>query len=502
MDVLAATASPLRANLAVAGYGLITTLLVWWLVSAVRQYRRLRHIPGPPLAPFSNFWFFRKNATGRTHLDFLDTCNRYGPIVRVGPKSVLTNDPDLMRKVWGVRSDYKKAEWYRGVRFNGRTDNMVSQRDEPKHMALRSKLAIGYSGKEVESLESKVDTQILAFIKLLETKYVSQNKAFDFAHKSMFLTLDVLSDVAFSRPFGFLEADSDLFNYIETLAQNVPFIFPMNAFPWMVSFLQSPLLRVLMPSDKDRTGLGPVINIANQVAAERFGPDKQVHRDMLGSFVRHGVTQEEAESESLLQIIAGSDTTAGAIRVGMLYALTQPRVFGSLRREIFSRKTSSPVVTDAEARDMPYLQAFIKEGLRIQPPSAGTFMPRVVGPQGDTWKGVYFPPGTEIGVCQVGFMRRPDIWGDDAEVFRPERWLEASPEKVREMDGAVDLAFGFGRWSCLGRNLASMELNKVFVELIRRFDFVIMNPEHPWKSTNAGIFVTSDFWLKAYPVRT
>ncbi|KAK3689422.1 pisatin demethylase [Podospora appendiculata] len=500
MEVLAA---PNLNSLGTAGYALIiTTLLVWWLVSAIRQYHRLRHIPGPPLAPFSKLWLFRKASSGRTHLDYYDACNKYGPIVRVGPNDVLTNDPNLMKMIWAVRSDYTKSQWYRGVKLNGCTDNLVSEMDEQKHHALRSKVAIGYSGKEVESMESKVDRQILAFINLLETRYVSQNKAFDFAHKSMYLTLDVLSDVAFSQPFGFIKTDSDMFNYIETLGQNIPFVFPLNAFPWVVGLLQSPLLKVFMPSDKDRTGLGPVINIANHVAAQRFGPDKQVHRDMLGSFVKHGVTLEEAESESLLQIIAGSDTTAGAIRIGMLYALTQPRVVDSLRHEIASRKLSWPVISDAEARDMPYLQAFIKEGLRIQPPSAGTLMPRVVGPQGDTWKGVYFPPGTEIGVCQVGFMRRPDIWGDDAEVFRPERWLEASADKLREMDAAVDLAFGSGRWSCLGRNLASMELNKVFVELFRRFDFVIMNPENPWKSTNAGIFLTSDFWLKAYPRST
>jgi hypothetical protein len=51
-------------------------------------------------------------------------------------------------------------------------------------------------------------------------------------------------------------------------------------------------------------------------------------------------------------------------------------------------------------------------------------------------------------------------------VFRPERWLEvADAEKLREMEGTVDLVFGFGKYQCLGRNIAFLELNKAFVEV-------------------------------------
>jgi hypothetical protein len=46
----------------------------------------------------------------------------------------------------------------------------------------------------------------------------------------------------------------------------------------------------------------PVSRVAKRVVAERYGPDKKVNDDMLGSFVRHGLTQKEAESETLLQM--------------------------------------------------------------------------------------------------------------------------------------------------------------------------------------------------------
>lgn len=62
-------------------------------------------------------------------------------------------------------------------------------------------------------------------------------------------------------------------------------------------------------------------------------------------------------------------------------------------------------------------------------------------------------------------MKDPKIWGDDAKLFRPERWLSAAPEQLKKMEANVDLAFAYGKWLCLGRTIALMELNKFFVEV-------------------------------------
>lgn len=70
-----------------------------------------------------------------------------------------------------------------------------------------------------------------------------------------------------------------------------------------------------------------------------------------------------------------------------------------------------------------------------------------------------------MGVSYPGMMRREDIWGDDAEQFRLERFLEVTPEKRREMEAVADLTFGCGQFRCLGRNLAFLELNKILFEV-------------------------------------
>lgn len=111
---------------------------------------------------------------------------------------------------------------------------------------------------------------------------------------------------------------------------------------------------------------------------------------------------------------------------------------------------------------MPYLQSVIKEGLRIWPPAVG-LMAKKVPPDGDTINGMYVPGGTRIGYGGFSVLRNKKIWGEDADVFRPERWLEG--EKIKDLELALEVVFNAGRYQCLGKNVALMELNKVFVEV-------------------------------------
>jgi cytochrome P450 len=184
---------------------------------------------------------------------------------------------------------------------------------------------------------------------------------------------------------------------------------------------------------------------------------------MLGSFVRHGLTQREAESETLMQILAGSDTTPSAIRATILHIITSPHVLNTLLAETSSAKISNPI-TDAEARKLPYLQAVIKEGLRIYPPVTGLMFKNVPS-GGDTIAGYSVPKNTKIGYCAFELFLNKELWGEDARMFRPERWLRGSQKEIRGKEANLELDFGYGRWQCLGKSVAQVELNEVFVEV-------------------------------------
>lgn len=121
-------------------------------------------------------------------------------------------------------------------------------------------------------------------------------------------------------------------------------------------------------------------------------------------------------------------------------------------------------------------------------------------------------------------MRRQSIFGQDAQVFRPERYLECDQEKKHEMIRTVDLTFGYGRWMCAGKTLALIELNKIifevcrssfyrslthffydgpqyeanlcsFSKLMRSFDWQLIYPGRAWKEEAYTAWIQRDMWV-------
>lgn len=88
----------------------------------------------------------------------------------------------------------------------------------------------------------------------------------------------------------------------------------------------------------------------------------------------------------------------------------------------------------------------------------------MVPPEGDTYKGKFIPPGTFIGLNAWGLQLNP-VFGDDPQVFRPERWLIDDADRLKEMERVHELIFGYGTTRCLGIPIAMMNLNKIFVEV-------------------------------------
>lgn len=102
-------------------------------------------------------------------------------------------------------------------------------------------------------------------------------------------------------------------------------------------------------------------------------------------------------------------------------------------------------------------------------PGATAPFPKVVPPQGETVHGVFIPGGTLLGSNIPAVLRDVDIFGPDADIFRPERWLEVDEHKFVEMHTAVELMFGSGRWMCAGKPIAYLELFKTFFEVSLTF---------------------------------
>lgn len=305
---------------------------------------------------------------------------------------------------------------------------------------------------------------------VIKREFIEKNKSIDFAILTSYFTLDVLSKIAFGSIFGFLKNNCDMFDYHKTTGAFFPIMELGSNVQTVQRMLESRIVQTLAgPKPSDKVGLGAIMGKAHAIVAERYGPDaKQGQDDMLASFVKHGLTQTECESESIIQIMAGSDSTATALRVTFWHIVCNPPVYMKLQQEIKtameSGSVSHPVISDAQAKALPYLQACIREGLRIFMPLNG-LSTRVCPPEGFTWKGLHIPGGTQIGMSAYSMNRRTDIFGPDADTFRPERFIKGPIENIRNMEKVQELCFGFGKTSCLGKGIALMEVGKVLFEV-------------------------------------
>ncbi|RGP79771.1 cytochrome p450 [Fusarium longipes] len=415
----------------------------------------------------------------------------YGSVVRVAPNSLMISDATLWRRICAVRSPYVRADWYRGMRFEPDKDIILTYKSD-KHMEMRTKMTAGYAGKESENLERTLNARITELLRLIKNTYISDDqsyKPFDWGLMSSNLTLDVVTELGFSHCIGNIESNSDVFDYYGSIAEGLPIIQALTIFPWIVTmFENSSILRRIMPSTEDKVGYGRLLGFAKKRARERFGPAKIEKRDMLGSLIRHGISQKEAEAETIVQMMAGTDPAATALRVAIMYITTQPQVHKRLLNEfesygLLTKPPIEEIIPAAKASKMPYLQACIKESLRICPPFCG-LLEKVVPPGGDVLEdGRVLPEGTHIGLSFWGMMRDPKVFGDDADVFRPERWFHTDEEKLRVMERSVECVFSAGRFTCLGKDLAILQVNKVIVE-----DSSIFQMEFPCRLLDQGSY--------------
>lgn len=253
---------------------------------------------------------------------------------------------------------------------------MLTSIQNKEHDRLRGHVLPGYSGRGIDNQEQLVDEQIVKFIKLIEKKYLStrdQLRPLDMSRSMQFLTQDIISSIEFGKPFGYLDADDDIYGVIAIFEALLGSVMIGALFPILVPIVGSPLVKPFLPKPTDRHGVGRLFGIVKDHVDERYGPHKIRNNDVLQSFVDSGLSHDEVESEALLHMVGGTDTTALALRNIIFFVASNSVAYRKLQAEIDSvaRKASSEVVSDQQATALPYLQAVLKEGLRMWPPVMG-----------------------------------------------------------------------------------------------------------------------------------
>lgn len=207
----------------------------------------------------------------------------------------------------------------------------------------------------------------------------------------------------------------------------------------------------------------------------RFFEAKEIHPNI--------VDDKQVISYTISNVNAGSDTTAISLRAILYYTLKNPNVYSKLRQELDEAKSSGRIsspVTWKESQELPYLDAVIKEALRLHP-AVGLLLERIV-PDGGLKlpDGPYLPPGTIVGV-NPWIIHRTDVFGEDVDAFIPERWLQGGKElnaefavRKQKMIRAT-YTFGAGTRTCIGKNISLLEIYKLIPSLFQSYNVCSMS---------------------------
>lgn len=170
-------------------------------------------------------------------------------------------------------------------------------------------------------------------------------------------------------------------------------------------------------------------------------------------------------------MVAGRDTTAALLGWCWLRLAIHPSIFTKLRTTILKDFSPDTQPTFSQLKSCRYLQHFIQEVLRLHPTVPvnnrfavrNTTLPLGGGPDGKS--PVAIRKGQTVIFSVYLMQRRKDLFGEDAEVFRPERWEQRVPAWHY-------LPFLGGPRICLGQQFALTEAAFSIVRVMQEFDRV------------------------------
>ena len=235
----------------------------------------------------------------------------------------------------------------------------------------------------------------------------------------------------------------------------------------------------------------------------------------------------------LNMLLASRDTTASTLAFLTYFLAIRPDITDRLRQEILECCGPSSPPTYERIKKMKYLRAVLNETLRLFPPvplnvretrTSSNLFPRSdpTYPAEDT-RPLYIPAKTGFMFFPLLTQRNKSLWGEDADSFDPERWMD--PERIAKFvsNPAMFLPFNAGPRICLGQNYAYNQMSYFVVRLLQRFDRFTLTPEFQpagstpppewkqrkgrqaeeriWPAAALTLFIKGGLWVKCHLAR-
>lgn len=319
---------------------------------------------------------------------------------------------------------------------------------------------------------------------------------------------DAIGTVAFSKTVGYLDKGCDFDGTLARAYSLMRSFINASMLPWFGHYV-FPIPYLQVP------GLTTVLERSINRLKERVAQSDEYFRDpgqpdLLDKFLETKAVYPQTADETVVGwimslFLAGADSTTSALCSAMYHVVRDRAIWTRLRSELDEAAFSCPPgqpMSYQQARSSPYLEAVIRESLRILP---GVSMPleRDVPTDGFTLpSGGFVPKGVTLGVNPY-IMARDSAYGPDADEFRPERWLQGPDEAIERYQerlsamNAADFVFGGGARRCIGENLALIQLHKLVATLVTQFDIELVNPQKEWSVQGAWFPHLSGIEVKA-----
>ncbi|KDR84434.1 hypothetical protein GALMADRAFT_713040 [Galerina marginata CBS 339.88] len=466
----------------------------------------LSAIPGPWYYSISDFWLM-------THILRLRQCKAiqslfeiYGPVVRVGPNKVVFRDISTMRNVYSVHK-FDKSTFYKSLLTND-NDHAMTSLDHASHTIRRKSYAQHYTPSSVSQFQSEMHEYTFQLIHSLEN--ISGKSSVECLALFRHLMVDVVVSSCFGYRLGAVSRWAmDVEDPLSTAINDFPkrgiirSIVPTWAWN-LVGRIPNNRWKQLCDSDKILAEFVSerVYEMRAQMNAGKFGDSEKL--SMLQRLLQYQYTptqqmpDHDIISECIGHLMAGTDTTSTTITYLFWELSRRPDIMKKLQAELDDAIPDCRVLPDITVlQELPYLTAFMKEGLRLYT-AVPSLLERVVptstsknGASDEIFDlmGYALPPGTIVATQAWSMHRDPSVF-PSPDTFIPERWLESSSTNSDELSrmAAHMMPFGTGTRVCGGQNLAQMMLKLAVTAFVRNFDI-----SAPQETTEQSMDVKDSF---------
>ncbi|KAF3355627.1 Ubiquinone/menaquinone biosynthesis methyltransferase ubiE [Verticillium dahliae VDG1] len=393
---------------------------------------------------------------------------------------------------------------------------LFADEDIQRHAAHRRLFQSAYSMSSLVTYEAYVDECADLFaLRLTELGEAAESSSEehlsppDMGHWFQCFAFDVIGLITYSRRFGFLDRGDDVGGLIRTIDKEMVYFTLTGVFHSLHKLLFPIRNRMAGSQGTGRTYL---MNFTKECIAEHQSRPAaasteqaeaaRAPMDFLSKFFQKHAgdparfTMYHVLAGCASNIVAGSDTTATSLSGILYHLLKAPGTFARLRAEADQVSGQARHISWAQTQKMTYLQAVIKEALRLHT-AVALPMERVVPTGGVEIEGHFFPEGTLVGINPWVYHRHTAIFGPDADAFNPDRWLTTDAGRLSIMNKNL-ISFGAGARTCIGRHIAHLQMAKLIPRIVRDFDFSDINSpsKERWSTTNYFFLKPSNFKVR------